>query len=238
MVNLLVITVTVASLTLIGPAPAIASLSSETEFAVVLAQKEKIGWYLSTYNDAAEATTKDLDCFRSSAPGGLLGYTAIAHVKVEADEVYMTALREIEARPYINILRQDDEKYLVEVTGGEKKISLKAIPINKNNQTKIIVTADVPQEGLAQEEELKREEKLALKAIRVLCDSLGVKYELVDCTIALTPRKQLRPGIFPPLTLGLLSLPGGGPSDREAMAARAVRLRRMPASPVSYRQVY
>ena len=189
--NLLAVALTAASLSLISHTPATASFTSEIEFGSVLTQMEEMGYHLSICDATAETAAKDLDCSSSFAPDGPSGYTAIVHVKAQASEVYRAALREIEARPYLKMLRQDDEKYMVEVSGGKKMAILRAIPINKNKQTKIIVTADVTQKGLTKQEELKREKNLALKAITVLCNSLGVKYELVKCTPILAQSSQL-----------------------------------------------
>ncbi len=101
-------------------------------------------------------------------------YVATAEVRVPAETVYRTAIKEAQARSKtIKISKRDDTGRLLEITDGRQTASIKAVPLT-NDKTQIVVVADVPESAGGKE----KEQELAQRIIRILADSLGVKYEI------------------------------------------------------------
>jgi hypothetical protein len=101
-------------------------------------------------------------------------YVATAEVGVDAETVYRRAIKEAQARSStIKILKRDDSGRLLEITDGVQTASIKAVPLT-NEKTEIVVVADVPESAGGRE----KEQELALRIIRILSDSLGVRYEI------------------------------------------------------------
>ncbi len=101
-------------------------------------------------------------------------YVATAEVGVPAETVYRTAIKEAQARSKtIKIAKRDDSGRLLEITDGRQTASIKAVPLT-NEKTQMVVVADVP-ESLGGRE---KEQELALRIIRILADSLRVRYEI------------------------------------------------------------
>lgn len=99
-------------------------------------------------------------------------YVATAEVGVSAEAVYRTAVKEAEARSStIKIVQRDESGKLLEITDGRQTASIKAVPLT-NEKTQVVVVADVPQGGRESEQEL------ALRIIRIVANSLGVRYEI------------------------------------------------------------
>ena len=100
-------------------------------------------------------------------------YIATVEVDVPAAEVYLAANKEVRARPYLQILEKNDSDLFLEVTDGKQTANVKAVSSGPG-KTKIIVTADIP--GLEQE----KEKELAMRAVDIICNSLGVKYQIIE----------------------------------------------------------
>jgi len=100
--------------------------------------------------------------------------TATAQVNAQAVDVYHTAIRMIQQRPDIRIVKQDDEKLMVEIERGEKYASIKTAPLD-SGQTHLVVTADADVE----EKDKEEDKELALKVVQLICDELGVEYTVV-----------------------------------------------------------
>ncbi len=101
-------------------------------------------------------------------------YVATAEVGVPAETVYRTAIKEAQARSKtIKIVKRDDSGRLLEIASGAQTASIKAVPLT-NEKTQMVVVADVPESAGGKE----KEQELALRIIRIVADSLGVKYEI------------------------------------------------------------
>ena len=101
-------------------------------------------------------------------------YVATAEVGVDADAVYRAAIKEDEARSStIKITRRDDSGRLLEITDGVQAASFKAVSLD-GQRAEIVVVADIPKSAGGK----AKEEELALRIIRIVADSLGVRYEL------------------------------------------------------------
>ena len=104
-------------------------------------------------------------------------FTATAEIPISADKIYSNLIRRGEERPYVRILKQDDDKRFIEATDGVQWASFKVLQISES-RSRLTITADVPHEDPKFEE--RREEELALRAFKTLCDELGVKYTVVE----------------------------------------------------------
>jgi hypothetical protein len=99
-------------------------------------------------------------------------YVATAEVGMDADSVYRAAVKEAQTRAStIKIVKRDDSARLLEITDGVQTASIKAVPLSER-RTEIVVVADVPKGSK------EKEQELALRIIRILADSLGVRYEI------------------------------------------------------------
>ena len=101
-------------------------------------------------------------------------YVATAEVGVDADAVYRAAIKEAEARSStIKIIKRDDSGRLLEITDGVQGASFKAVSLDRE-RAEIVVVADVPKSAGGK----AKEEELAIRIIRIVADSLGVRYEI------------------------------------------------------------
>jgi ABC-type Na+ efflux pump permease subunit len=107
------------------------------------------------------------------------GYVSTVEVPAPADKVYETAIREIEARPHLKILKRDDAEQFIEITDEVQKASVKATPISPD-KTELVVVAQVPKTEEGKEVKREREAELSLRVVNVLCDALGVKCNVVE----------------------------------------------------------
>ena len=92
----------------------------------------------------------------------------------DADAVYRSAIKEAQARAStIKIVKRDDSGRLIEITDGLQTASIKAVPLS-GGKTQVVVVADAPNSAGGRD----KEQELALRIIRILADSLRVKYEI------------------------------------------------------------
>ena len=106
-------------------------------------------------------------------------YVATADVKKNADEIWQATTRLADKRlaeGRIKILKKEDSDRLIKVTDEIQTAEVKVIS-KEGGGSKIIVKADVP--GESKEEELKKEEELALRIMKNLCDEAKA-----DCKLA------------------------------------------------------
>jgi hypothetical protein len=114
------------------------------------------------------------------------GYVATAEVPRPAQQVYSKAVSMAEekaAQGQLKITKKDDTNLLIEVTDGKQTASLKAIPVD-SDKSKMIVTADVPEEKEKEKEKGKEKEKemeqeLALRIVNNMCTQLDTKCTIV-----------------------------------------------------------
>jgi hypothetical protein len=101
-------------------------------------------------------------------------YVATAEVGKDAETVYRTAVKEAQARAStIRIVRRNDSGRLLEITDGVQTASIKAVSLSRE-RTEVVVVADVSKGGK------EKEQELALRIIRIVADSLGVRYEITQ----------------------------------------------------------
>ena len=81
--------------------------------------------------------------------------------------------RKLKQDPRLKITKRDDSGRLLEITDGVQAASFKAVSLD-GQRAEIVVVADVPKSGGGK----AKEEELALRIIRIVVDSLGVRYEI------------------------------------------------------------
>ena len=107
------------------------------------------------------------------------GYVATADVDKNADEIWQTITQVADKRVSegrIKILKKEDSDRLIKVTDEIQTAQVKVLS-KKEGGSKIIIKADVP--GESKEEESKKEEELALRIMKNLCEEAKA-----DCKIA------------------------------------------------------
>jgi hypothetical protein len=108
------------------------------------------------------------------------GYVATADVKKDADQIWNTLVgmaEKREAEDRIKILKKDDATRVLKVTDDVQTADLKVIAKEKRG-SKIIIKTDVPSES--QEEELKKEEELAIRIMNNLCEEAKANCKLIE----------------------------------------------------------
>ena len=109
------------------------------------------------------------------------GYVATADVKKSADEMWQATTRLAEKRVAegrVKILKKDDSDRLIKVTDDVQTGQVKIIS-KEDGGSKIIVKADVPDEK-KEEVEQKKEEELALRIMKNLCEEAKAECKLVE----------------------------------------------------------
>ena len=98
-------------------------------------------------------------------------HTAAVQVPVDASKVFATIVRLLEQKPDYVIENRNDEAFLIEVAKGAKSMTGQVTSLG-SNRSLLYVWADAGESGLTGEE-------LATSVVEVVCDELGVEYELV-----------------------------------------------------------
>ena len=107
-------------------------------------------------------------------------YVATADVKKNPDEIWQAVTQMADKRVSegrIKILKKEDSDRLIKVTDEIQTAEVKVIS-KEGGGSKIIVKADVPSES--KEEELKKEEELALRIMKNLCEEAKANCKLVE----------------------------------------------------------
>jgi hypothetical protein len=104
------------------------------------------------------------------------GFAVTAQLDVPADKIFQTALDIIKENPgKYTLVEKDAEKRHIKVDAkypeGIHKTVIKVTRIDAN-RSQVMAVSDTPGDS-------KADETGALAAVRVLCDRLGVKYELI-----------------------------------------------------------
>jgi hypothetical protein len=98
--------------------------------------------------------------------------TTTVQLRVDAKEVYTTLVRILEETPEVGIDERDDENYTVKATKGKRHLTGK-VEQRYAGMSHVRIKIDAP-------DAKKSEEDLSLKAVKVLCEELGVEYTVVD----------------------------------------------------------
>lgn len=102
---------------------------------------------------------------------GSKNHTAAAQIPVAAADVFASLVNAIKDKPDIVIENLNDEAFLIEVARGSRSLTGQATPLGANRSL-LYVWVDAGDSGLTGEE-------LAISVVEIVCDDLGVNYELV-----------------------------------------------------------
>ena len=110
-------------------------------------------------------------------------YVATVTLKVKAEKVYdaVVTVAEEKARDgKIEITNKAPQILYLEATDGVQTVSVKVNKV-RTRQTNMVITANIPdQEGVADKLERNREQELAARAMRNICQALNQSCELVE----------------------------------------------------------
>ena len=99
-------------------------------------------------------------------------YTATVEVAAKPADVYGAMLRILQRRPDVEIVKQDDAKYFLDIRKGKNKATAQ-VTSAESGVTVLKVTA-VEGETEASHEEL------ALRIVTQVCDELKVQYRVIE----------------------------------------------------------
>ena len=99
-------------------------------------------------------------------------HTAAVQVPVAASEVFATIVRLIEDKPDWQIENRNDKAFLIEVAKGSRSLTGQVTDLGAGRSL-LYVWADAGESGATGEE-------MTTSVVEVVCDELGVKYELVS----------------------------------------------------------
>ena len=99
-------------------------------------------------------------------------HTAAVQVPLAASEVFATIVRLIEDKPDWQIENRNDKAFLIEVAKGSRSLTGQVTDLGAGRSL-LYVWADAGESGVTGEE-------MATSMVEVVCDELGVKYELVN----------------------------------------------------------
>ena len=99
-------------------------------------------------------------------------HTAAVQIPVAASSVFASLVNAIKEKPDVVIENLDEKAFLIEVSRGSRSMTGQATPLGANRSL-LYVWIDAGNSGLSGEE-------LATTVVEVVCDDLGVKYELVN----------------------------------------------------------
>ena len=106
-------------------------------------------------------------------------YVAKADAKESADEIWAAVVRLAEKRKAegkVKILEKDDRERMMKVTDGVQTAEAKIIPVGKN-ESKIMITADIPKEEKGRKE---KEQELAARIMKNLCEEAKASCTFVE----------------------------------------------------------
>ena len=99
-------------------------------------------------------------------------HTAAVQVPVAAPEVYASIVRLLEEERDLDFQSRNDKAMLIEVEKGSRSLTGQVTDLGANSSL-LYVWADAGKSGETGEE-------LAISVVELVCDELGVKYELVN----------------------------------------------------------
>jgi len=99
-------------------------------------------------------------------------HTAAVQVPVAAADVYASFVRLLNEQHDLDFENRNDKAMLIEVAQGSRSLTGQVTPIGVNRSL-LYVWADAGESG-------ETGEQLAISVVELVCDELGVKYELVN----------------------------------------------------------
>ena len=99
-------------------------------------------------------------------------HTAAVQVPVAATDVYASIVRLLEEKEDLDFQSRNDEAMLIEVEKGSRSLTGQVTELGVDRSL-LYVWADAGDSGITGQE-------LAISIVELVCDELGVKYELVN----------------------------------------------------------
>jgi len=104
---------------------------------------------------------------------GASQHTAAVQLNVPAAEIFEALVRVVEEHPDVEIVDQHDKAFLIEVAqGNERRFTGQVTSLGSNNAL-LYVWADAGSSG-------QSGRSMAISAVEIICDELGVDYEMVQ----------------------------------------------------------
>jgi hypothetical protein len=103
---------------------------------------------------------------------GARQHTAAVEIPIEAREVFDALVRIIKDNPDVEVIKRNDNGMLIEVAQSSKRITGQVTKLGSGNSL-LYVWADSGTSG-------RTGRDLAISAVEIICDELGVAYELVN----------------------------------------------------------
>jgi len=103
---------------------------------------------------------------------GARQHTAAVELQVDAAIVFDALVRIIKEHPDNEVVNRNDKAYLIEVAQQERRITGQVSKLGSGSSL-LYIWADAGSSG-------KSGREMAISAVEVICDELGVSYELVN----------------------------------------------------------
>lgn len=99
-------------------------------------------------------------------------HTAAVQVSVPAQEVYATFVRLLKEEHDLDFENRNDKAMLIEVAQGSRSLTGQVTELG-GNRSLLYVWADAGESGMTGQQ-------LAISVVEIVCDELGVEYDLVQ----------------------------------------------------------
>jgi len=104
---------------------------------------------------------------------GASQFTAAVELQVPADEVFAAMISVIKEHPEVEVASRNDKAYLVEVKREKERRFTGQVTRLGSGDSLLYIWADAGNSGQSGRE-------MAIAAVELICDELGVDYELVQ----------------------------------------------------------
>ena len=104
---------------------------------------------------------------------GARQHTAAVELHVPAAEVFEALVRVVEEHPDVEIVDRHDKAFLLEVAQGEERRFTGQVTSLGSGSSLLYIWADAGASG-------QSGRSMAISAVEIICDELGVDYELVQ----------------------------------------------------------
>ena len=103
---------------------------------------------------------------------GASQHTAAVELQLAADVVFEALVRIIKESPDVEVVNRNDQAFLIEVAQKERRITGQVTKLGSGSSL-LYIWADAGSSG-------ESGRGMAISAVEVICDELGVSYELVN----------------------------------------------------------
>jgi len=104
---------------------------------------------------------------------GASQFTAAVELQVSAAEVFETMVRIVDEHPKVEVVHRNDNAYLIDAAQDKQRRFTGQVTRLGSGNSLLYIWADAGSSGLSGRE-------MAITAVEIICDELGVDYELVQ----------------------------------------------------------